>query len=161
MRECKCQVPNPSYSTVNNPNDHERCLRCGDYINPDWTSNDDTMGEFYDRLEEAIFPFGVLRAPAPNNELSAFREFCDQAIVREIAGRKKFGHRMFGRDNPREAQEEAADLMNYMAFSLLKARREGDREEWALALTAAHHAFLAWQAAGALRGHRHTGFSPS
>lgn len=159
MRECKCPIPNPRYKTPNRPNDHERCLRCGDWINPAWTSNDQTMAEFYDRLEEAIFPLGALRAPTPNEELAAFREFRAQAEVREIVGRKKFGHRLHARDNPREASEEAADLANYMLFGLLVERRAGDREEWALALTAAKHAFLAWQNALALRTHKHRGLS--
>lgn len=158
MRECNCIVPRPRGATPNKPNDDERCVECGLYINPAWTSNDGTMAEFFDRLEESLFPLGVLAA-TPNDDLRAFHAFRLQAEVREIAGRRRFQHRHLGRDNPREATEEAADFANYMLYSLLADRRRGEREEWPIALSGAADAFRAWRWAVALRGHKHTGFS--
>ncbi len=74
-------------------------------------------------------------------------------------GIQRFGHRHLARDNSREAQEEAADLANYAMFEILRERRNGEQEEWALALTAARHAYLAHQYATALRKHEHKSIS--
>ena len=160
MRECECELPVPRGKTANRPHDDHWCVKCSHYINPDWTSNDETVREFYDRLEESIFPLAARTAPAATELLLSFRNFRRQAEVREMAGRSKWStthHLTY--DNAREATEEAADLANYMMFSLLSARRNGDPEETELALTAAQHAFEAWRYALALRGHRHRAFS--
>ena len=153
MRDCECELPVPRGATPNRPNDDERCVKCPGYINPAWTSNNETVAEFYDRLEASLFHPARLRNP--DEAVRAFRSFRAQAEVRELAGRTKFGHSHLTRDNAMEATEEAADLANYMMFDLLSTRRRGDTEEIELALTAAQHAFEAWRYALALRARRH------
>lgn len=145
MGECDCQVP----TEHTRPG---RCAVCGGEISAEWSSNAETVEEFYDRLEESMFALGIINAGQTPEWWQAFRT---QAEVRELAGRKTFGHSFHGRDNPREATEEAADLGNYAMFSILASRRLGDPEEWELALTVAKHAALAHHYASALRSHRH------
>lgn len=138
---CECEVPWEGPD----PRKKGTCLGCGKILRPEWISSDQTMSEFYNRLE-AIFP------GPPTRLFLAFRQQCED---RERAGRKKFGHSSLGKDNIAEAREEAADLANYMVFDGLKHRREtGDDDDISLPLTAALHAFRAYEAMAALEGKR-------
>ena len=149
LRECDCEVPHPSID----PRFPDRCESCGWFINPAWVSNNRTMREFFDRLAEATFPAGVLYGlEGPPAWWDDFRLHVE---MREFSGRKKFGHSFLRRDNALEATEEAADTAIYALLDLLAARRRGDREEWALALTLAQKAAEAHKAARDLRAHRH------
>jgi hypothetical protein len=112
------------------------------------------IGEFYDRLGEAMFPLDDLLSDKPTSDLCEFREFRAQAEAREFAGREEFGRRYLSRDNCTDATEEAADLANYAMFDIAQARNFGQEEEWALALTAAKYAALAHRYARALRSRR-------
>ncbi len=137
--ECGCEKP---IETVD-PRWPGSCVRCGNRIEPRWTSNDATVAEFFDRLEEC-FPG---ETPA---WVQIFRRHCE---ARELAGRDTFGYEFLARNNPAEGLEEAADGANYAFFDILQSRRDGDEEEWALALTAAYHFAHAYRALGLM----HTG----
>lgn len=160
-RRCRCA--SPSFSP--NPRDRsadglDYCLSCSAHFDPDspWLSNNDTMAEFYDRLEESLIPLAVLSTVGPPEHLRGFRAHAEN---RELAGRKTFAHRHLSRNNAREAQEEAADGANYCLYALLASRRNDDPEEWEIALTAAKHFAEAWRYCEALRKHEHTSISPS
>ena len=57
-----------------------------------------------------------------------FRRHCEQ---REREGRPRFGNVFLSRDNPREAQEEAADGALYAMLDMLRHLREtGSREDY-------------------------------
>lgn len=101
-----------------------------------WTSNDETFAEFFDRLLD------LPEVP---------REFVEQVRQRELAGRETFGNVFLSRANELEGCEEAADLALYAHLAVLRARREGRREHIDLALIAARHAALAWEALHRLR----------
>ena len=122
----------------------------------EWECGDETVAEFFTRLEEGMFSLPLLMGDGPPDWFEAFRLHVEQ---REIGGRKTFGQSFVERDNPREAQEEAADIALYMLLSLLVSRRNGDREEWELALTAAKYAAEAHRYAALLRAHRHEAYS--
>ncbi len=113
------------------------------YIDPAWTSNEDTFRQFFGRLADAM--------PAEKEWLSAFISHCQD---REQAGRATFGHQFLGRDNMIEAAEEFADGSNYFFFNELQAFRAGEEIPWDLLLEGAYHAAMAWKAAQLLRNHR-------
>lgn len=117
-RECECPIPE----------DHGKfrpdyCRMCGGYIDPRWTSNDQTVRTFY--TEVARLP-GVTQ------------EFLDQSFARELAGRDEFGHAFLDRHNEKEGREEGCDGGLYAHLRVLRARRERRPEHWELALQAAH-----------------------
>lgn len=143
LRECSCDVPRP-YGA---PQKAHACASCGYWINPAWTVNDKTMGEFWARLRGAIPHETAVDLIYPHSD------------AREREGRRLYGLRYLGRDCAFEGMEEAADGPNYAAMELLRARRAKEDEEWALALTAAHHFALAYQALAAMRGHTHRPYS--
>jgi hypothetical protein len=127
---CTCPIPHRSYRTENRPRGDQFCT-CGGYIEPSWTSNDQTMGELYDRL----VPFN--RQPHPyltdqeGKPLLVVPETFDQfridGLARERAGRDKFGLRFLGRDGCRDGMEEQSDSANYAAFEIIKrVNRYGD-----------------------------------
>lgn len=122
---CECPVPRPR------PYDPGSCRDCGRIISPAWTPSDFNFETFFGRL--SALP-GVVPA------------FVFQCRTRELAGRDVFGFRFCDRDNAAEGQEEAADLALYAHLHILRARREGRTEQLELALTAAHHAAMAWVA---------------
>lgn len=122
------------------------CLRCGRGIRGDWVADDDTMGEFFDRLAGAM-SLGLDLDPASPFEF--FRRHC---LNRERAGRTHpkgaFGY--LDRDNAMEGREEAADGANYAAFEEMKQRRAGkDPSTWLMvaAMHAAqmHEAFMRYE----------------
>ena len=122
-------------------------------------SDDDSVKEFYDRLEEATFTLQDLMGEKPSAELRDFRVFRAQCEERERAGRGRWGDQYLARDNCTEATEEGADLANYNMFDILQARHYNEEEDWAIALTAARHAFLAHRYSRALRAKRHEQYS--
>lgn len=147
LRECPCDEP----VLLTGQNVHPlKCHRCSSYVRPEWLTP--AISEFFDRLENAF--------PTDAASIAPLRL---QAEVREAAGRKDFGLRYLSRDNALEGTEEAADLANYAFFEVLKARRNGEDEEEALAyaLEAAYHAAKAHQALLRMRAHYWTSISPS
>ncbi len=66
--------------------------------------------------------------------------------ARELAGRDYYALRFHGIDNEAEAMEEAADWANYLAFGVLKRRREGRETHDDLALRAVFHIWQAYVA---------------
>jgi len=127
----------------------------------EWESNNETVTEFFDRLEEATLP---RRGPAPDagwNIPAWFERFRLHCEVRELAGRKTFGNTFHNRDNCREAQEEAADAALYSFFQTLVSRRAAQDENYELALTAAFHAAKLHEALDNLRSRRHEPISTS
>jgi hypothetical protein len=140
---CACSTPHPQYVTENRPRGDQFCA-CGGYIDPEWTSNNQTTGRFYNRLASAV--------PVPGEEYQVFRI---DAEARELAGRERFGLSFLGRDNLPEAREEAADGANYFFFDhLQQVRREGVDDDFDLVLIGAHHFYLAHKTARALRARR-------
>jgi hypothetical protein len=142
---CTCAIPHRAYATENRPRGDQFC-NCGGYIDPSWASTDKTMGEFYDRLEilptnrEAV-PGTDVYVPTP-----AFKLFRMDAMAREFAGRRKFGLRFLGRNNPKDAQEEATDGANYAAFEIVKQEnRHGNDTATDLLLRAAQKFFEAYE----------------
>lgn len=122
------------------------CNACGLPFAPEWLSSDETLAEFFSRLQEAAFP-----GEAPHDFL-AFRAHCE---ARERAGRESFGLAYLSRDNLREAMEEFADGANYFFFDTLQhLRNRGDDDDYELALTAALHAYKAHRAARELAAKR-------
>lgn len=125
--DCQCPIPHPGYVTEYRPRGNEYCS-CGGYIHPRWTSNDETMGEVYDRL------VAVNQQPDPTDPEGRrtvvpeiFQQFLLEALAREHAGRKTFGLRFLGRDNIKDGWQEATDGANYAAFEIIKrANRQGD-----------------------------------
>jgi hypothetical protein len=68
------------------------------------------------------------------------------AMAREFAGRRKFGLRFLGRNNPKDAQEEATDGANYAAFEIVKQEnRHGNDTATDLLLRAAQKFFEAYE----------------
>ena len=128
-----CQCENPKLPV--DPRREGWCAHCLRRLDPKWLSESENGDGFFVRLEEALFPGG--ESP---EAFTRFREHCE---ARHEAGKERFGLDYLTRENEREALEEAADLGNYMYFTLLQSRRAGEEEEWSLALEAAHHAYLA------------------
>ena len=126
---CTCEVP------LDSPNPRNvSCNRCGLPIDPDCRCDERTIGQFYDRLQSALF------RGKPSASFLRFRALAEE---REQEGRERYGLAYLGKRNELEAQEEGADLANYLAFAIFQARQRGEDEEWSTALEAARHAFLA------------------
>ncbi len=136
MTGCECEVPKDKEDHQHPHRRPKSCVKCGKIIPEEWTSNDTTFEEFFQRLEE-IYPGG------PPSWFAVFKGICR---ARELRGREVFGHSHLARDNPGEAIEEAADGLLYAFFDILDSRRHREEEEWALALTAAHHFAQAYHA---------------
>lgn len=155
---CRCHHPVENI----NPRNEGLCVKCSKKIaEPEWDSSDKTLGDFFERLAESSFP-----AYSTSNEKDrrkhipqSFFHFYRQCSGRERAGRKKFGYQYLVRSNPREAQEEAADLANYLHFECLRRRRLGQDEEADIALTGAMYAFKAWDAARRMTLHDYPSIS--
>jgi hypothetical protein len=144
---CTCSTPHRAYATENRPRGDQFCV-CGGYIEPSWASTDKTMGEFYDRLE--ILPTNREAVPGVDPPVyvptPAFKLFRMDAMAREFAGRRKFGLRFLGRNNPKDAQEEATDGANYAAFEIVKQEnRHGNDTATDLLLRAAQKFFEAYE----------------
>lgn len=144
---CECEVPRDKQSRPGFQPE-ESCVKCGKIIPADWTSNDQTVEEFFGRLRDT-FP----EAPEWLDEYERFTR------AREAWGREHFGHRHLSRDNPLDGMEEAADGALYAFFDILQDRRAGDEEEWGLALTAAKHFAEAYHALKMLRRREPVGMS--
>lgn len=127
---CRCEVP---IFSLNRARNGDMCLRCGRQIFGDWVADDDTMGDFFDRLAEGM---GLSLDLDPAHPFEFFRRQC---LNRERAGRERFRLRYLGRNNPVDATEEAADLANYCAFGTMVRRREGGHDSPHL-MMAAHYA---------------------
>jgi hypothetical protein len=144
---CTCPIPHRGYATEVRPRGDQFCT-CGGYIEPSWASTDKAMDEFYDRLE--ILPTN--REPVPGTDppvyvpTPAFKLFRMDALAREFAGRRKFGLRFLGRNNPKDGQEEATDGANYAAFEIIKQEnRHGNDAATDLLLRAAQKFFEAYE----------------
>lgn len=138
MTFCECSEPRETA----NPRKAGSCVKCGKHFDPEWTSSDQTMTEFFNRLSSCRF----LEESFP-----AFRQMCER---RERAGRDTFGFSYLVRDNLEEAREELSDAAVYMALDILKARHDGTDECADLALTVAYHASRAFDALGQLQHKR-------
>lgn len=153
LRECTCGTdadhesrfpPNPRV----NPGREDFCVRCSYWINPAWTCNAKTIDAFLDRLEEAL----------PGEDLTAFRE---HVVVRELAGRERFGHSFLLRNNLAEALEEGTDFVLYLLLDALKRLREnGESDDYDLTLTAAAQVFKGYEAVRYLMDKRRSGTGP-
>jgi hypothetical protein len=144
---CHCTTPHRAYSTENRPDGDQWCV-CGGYIDPSWASTDKTMAAVYDRLE--ILPTNRELVPGTDPPAyvptPAFKLFRMDALAREFAGRRKFGLRFLGRNNPKDGQEEAADGANYAAFEIIKQEnRHGNDAATDLLLRAAQKFFEAYE----------------
>lgn len=141
LRECQCETPEPK---VNKPH---VCVRCGYTLSLNWTSNDATLKEFLDRLEESM--------PAAGE---AFRQFRLHVEARELAGRPIFRQTFLSRPNLlRDIREEASDGALYACLDNLKQRRAtgADEDSIDLLLTAAFHAYKMFEATLELEAKRH------
>jgi hypothetical protein len=118
-RDCHCPVPDE-----HGPIRPNYC-RCGGYIDPRWTSTDETVAEFMEQLAQipGVPPW--------------FIAMCEK---REVDGRPIFGHAFMDRQNCDEGIEEFLDACVYAHLHLLKCRREGKREQIELALEISQHA---------------------
>lgn len=133
-RTCTCAAPLPS----KNPRSLTTCNSCGFWVDPELLNLDRHVAEFFDRLAEALFPYDkftgdLITAPW-------WDDFREHVVMRELAGREKFGLSYLERDNPAEAAEEATDLALYMLLDGIRAKRDGIDPEEDVALTAAYHA---------------------
>ena len=156
-----CSCPKPEHSV--NPRHFDHCVKCSKLMaDPDYAPSIANLGEFFNQLAEGSFPaYGrtLDRKTLP-------RWFFN--LYRECEGRMKIGNKMadykyryLTRSNPREAQEEACDLVNYLFLETLRRRRLGQDEEADIALTGAKHAALAFKAAQRMLDHKHSAFSDS
>src|SRR4051812_21065867 len=87
-REMSCICEKPVENI--NPRNAGHCVKCSRELNPEWTSSDANLGEFFERLAEATFPaYGrsLDRKTIPQWFFNFYRE----CSGRERAGRKKFG----------------------------------------------------------------------
>lgn len=121
-------------------------------------SDQATIDNFFNRLEEAMFPASVLETIGPPEWFQRFRQ---QAEARELQGREEFGDTYLHRANELEATEELADAAIYMALALARARTEGRDEQWEMALTVASKVAEAHEYAEAMHRNFHTSISPS
>ena len=132
MRECRCPKPVPHPK----PGRENTCVKCGFWINPEWSSNDENLSAFLERLAESQFFYdadGQLLTPP------WWDAFVAHVFARERLGRTKFGYQYLQRNNPAEATEEAVDGAMYMYLYALQKRRAGQDEQADTALTAAYH----------------------
>lgn len=141
-----CDCPTPREGP--NPRSKGSCLKCGKIIDSSYVTSDETHAEFTDRLRSCF----------PGGSPPGFEDFCRIALERSRGGREQFGHAHLDRDrdNCREAEDEATDLLNYMHFDVLRARREGEGDQDIdLALTTAFYAWKAFESARRLSEKRH------
>lgn len=141
MRVCKCEVPRD----VADPR-RTTCMNCqGVIVLPEWESSDKNLGEWFERLAEAMFP--AYAASLDRRTIPAwFFHYYRECSSREKAGREKFGLRYLSRDNMRDAMEEGSDGNNYFFFKVLQNRRAGTPEHNIdRLLDGAKHAALLWK----------------
>ena len=121
---CRCDLPRPK----TDPRFPDTCRACGYPIPEEWGSA--SISRFLDRLEATY--------PVLPDRFQRFRIECES---RELAGRTKFGTLSHhGKNNIREAIEEAADGFNYCAFEhIVHMRQEGRDDDVDLVLVAARH----------------------
>lgn len=142
LRECQCTKPHRSP----NPRRPHACV-CGLHISDEWDITDANVWAFFNRLAEGMFPNEIELPPW-------FESFREHATRREAHGRHAFGHEYLRRENPVEAQEEAADGAIYLLLDLLRSRREGREEDIDVVLTAAMHFAQAHRYLNLLRAKR-------
>ena len=142
MKGCNCEIPQNRDSRPGFAPERS-CVKCGRIIPDEYTSCDETVIEFFDRLTDTF----------PGEQPAWFSMFMGLCMERERDGRTLYGHRHMGKDNASEGMEEAADGALYAFFTILRNRRDGNEEEWGLALTAAKHFAEAYQALRLLRDH--------
>lgn len=146
--DCRCEIP------VGFPQQEKAdiCVKCSKRINSAWTSNDRTIGAFYDRLATILREDPEVLSPDVN---PAWQQFRIEAEARERAGRRRFGHRALGRDNCRDGWEEASDGGNYAFFESLKdIRADRADENIDLLLLAAKRFFEGYEALANYRRRR-------
>jgi len=114
---------------------------------------DDTkVREFFDALERAV---GAGAPAESDNPLGGFRHFRILAEYRERHGRERFGQSFLQKENIAEGFEEAADLAIYPLLDSIKEYvRPSEDPDVDLVLTAARHAFIAFEALRELAGKR-------
>jgi hypothetical protein len=132
---CQCSKPIQSLNRVRHG---DMCLRCGRQVTGDWVADDDTMGDFFDRLAEGM---SLALDLDPGHPFEFFRRHC---LARERAGRERFRLQYLARENAIDAMEEAADLANYCSFGQMVHRRSGSHDSVHL-LMAAHFAAKAYE----------------
>lgn len=113
LRDCSCSIPRPSL----NPRKRHTCVVCGLQVNPDWHSGS-RLPAIWNRL------FAGYVAGPPDAAARAR----SQCIERDHWGQERFGYTFLGRDNLKEALQEVADALNYLAEDIIKDEREGDEE---------------------------------
>lgn len=116
---CTCDFPEPHYNH-RYPNACRHCLKL---LPTNVQSNDQTVAEFFNHLEQ-------LPDVTP--------AFLVQCLTREKAGREEFGNEFLRRNNALEATEEMCDGAIYAHLEILEARHSGEDDDLALALEAAH-----------------------
>lgn len=154
---CTCDKPEHSI----NPRHTEHCVKCSKLIAEEgYAPSDANLGEFFERLAEGSFPAYGRTLDRKTISKWFFNLF------RECQGRMRAGNKMpdykyryLSRNNPREAQEEAADLVNYLFLETLRRRRLGEDEEESLALTGALYAAKAYEIAAEMQDHPPRPFS--
>jgi hypothetical protein len=117
---CTCEVPNEPAD----PRHAGECCKCGRPITGPGISTDETLAEFFDRLEAGMFH---LKAPA--KERAFFRQVKALAKHREREGRVKFGLDYLGHDAMANVAEEAVDAVLYLYLRGLRTRRETGEDE--------------------------------
>jgi hypothetical protein len=141
LRRCKCRVPEPK------PARPQQCVRCGDLLDPTWTSNDSTLAAFLDRFERTF--------PAYPHTPSYWTDMRLHLEARERAGRRTFRESFHGRDNVKEAREEVCDLALYTFLDGLVQLRAGEEQDVAVAMELMHHASESYRLLNVLRHKRH------
>lgn len=132
MTECECPVP-ADHADAHPGFRDGWCRVCGGKLSDSWVATSDGLMEF---LELARADY---RSAA-------------HCHTRELAGRAEFGFAYLSRNNPEEAQEEAADGQIYCYLEVLKDRRAGETDIDFDLLDAASHFALAHQALQRRRG---------
>jgi hypothetical protein len=125
MNECQCQVPRPRRYKGGS------CVVCAKRIDPKYISSDENLAEFY-----------AILADIPDVHAGMLH----QAAAREREGRVHYGLAYLGKDNPREASEEVADLVIYCYLHWLRARRDGYDVDMAALVEAVVHGSAAYNA---------------
>ena len=125
MKDCQCEIPRPKAYKGGS------CVVCAKKIDYSYISSDENLAEFYAMLADL---------PDVHSGL------LQQAATRERAGRVEYGLAYLGKDNPREATEEVADLVIYCYLHWLRARREGWEIDMAALIDAVVHGAYAYNA---------------
>lgn len=132
MRECGCDTPADHADTHPGFRDGW-CRHCGGVLADRWLSDTEDLTGFL-------------------NLAQADYQSVAHCQIRELAGRDQFGLAYLTRNNPAEAQEEAADGQIYCYLEVLKDRRSGESDVDFDLLDAARHFALAHQALARRRG---------